>query len=446
MMKLIIYIGLLVLLPGVGSGQVITTWAGNGTNSNTGDGGLAMLAGIYQPSWGVFDKQGNYYVCSGLGHQIRKISPNGIITLVAGGVTGVGGYNGDGGLADTSKIYFPGSVTVDSIGNIFIADIGNHRIRKVDVVTGIISTVAGTGTVGFNGDGISATSAQLNNPNDLCFDKNGNLFFSDAANFRVRKINPQGVISTVIGNGIPGNSGDGGLAVDAKISSSRGIALDTAGNLYVVNQGVGALNVRKVDMSTGIINTVAGTGIADYNGDEISANSANMGPVRVAFDNYGELYISDNYNDRIRKVNADGIISTVAGNGIMGYSGDGGLATFAQLNSPSGIAFDSCNNMYITEVQQGRIRKVSFNPNCWPLNINQTTPLSFSIHPNPVTSQLTITSTNKIKQTTITDITGREVLYSTENTIDVSGLVSGVYFVRVWDVNGNDITQKIIKQ
>jgi sugar lactone lactonase YvrE len=446
-MNRIIFFCFLLVNPLFGKGQIIITIAGTGANSNNGDGGQASVANINNPTWGVIDKFGNYYICSGLGHKIRKIDINGIITTVAG--TGVGGYNGDGGMADTSQIKLPGSVAVDSMGNVFIADISNHRVRKVDIASGIITTIAGTGISGFNGDNIMASSAQLYSPNDICFDKLGNLYISDAGNYRVRKISPSGIITTAIGDGIAGNSGDGGLATNARINSSRSIAVDANNNLYVVNQGVGALNVRKVLVTTGIINTVAGSGSSTYNGDNIPATSANMGPVRIAFDNYGFMYITDNWNDRIRKVDASGNISTVAGIGTMGYSGDGGLATLAEINSPSGIAFDSCNNLYITEIQVGRIRKVAFNPTCLPVNVQEHTPISFNLYPNPANTNLTITGTH-LQNISITNTLGQIVHWqkaSAEKTVvDISSLNAGIYFVTVTDAQGAKVTKKVVKE
>jgi hypothetical protein len=282
-----------------------------------------------------------------------------IITTIAG--TGVAGYNGDGISATSAQIYYPHNLALDAAGNIYFPDYGNARIRKINIGTGLISTVAGTGTSGFNGDGIVATNAQINQPTSLTFDISGNLFFTDRANQRVRKITiSTGIITTVAGTGVSGYNGDGIAATTAQLSGPNEVAFDAAGNLYIsdwFNQ-----RIRKVDMSTGIILTIAGTGVSGYNGDGIAASSAQInGPCGIAFDNAGNIYFAEySSSSRIRKITlSSGLISTIAGTGTAGYSGDGSAAIAAQLSWPAYISFDGADNLYIGDDNNFRIRKIT---------------------------------------------------------------------------------------
>jgi len=255
----------------------------------------------------------------------------GTINTVAG--VGMGGYSGDGGAAWMAQLNSPFGVAVDSGGNLYIADTLNHRVRKVDA-SGNISTVAGNGTDGYSGDGGAAASAQLNKPFGVAVDSGGNLYIADTFNHRVRKVDASGNISTVAGNGTAGYSGDGGAAASAPLNKPYGVAVDSGGNLYIAD----TFNhrIRKVDAS-GNISTVAGTGTAGNPGEGEFATSANIKyPYGVAVDSGGNLYIADTLNHRVRKVDASGNINTVAGNGTGGYSGDGGAAASAQLNLPYG--------------------------------------------------------------------------------------------------------------
>ena len=260
--------------------------------------------------------------------QTPAVSLSPVITTVAG--SGTAGHGGDGGAATSAGLSASG-VAVDAVGNLYIADSGNSRIRKVDAVMGIITTVAGNGIAGYSGDGGAATSAQLSpHLQGIVVDAAGNLYIADAGNNRIRKVTAAtGVIITVAGNGTTGYSGDGGAATSAELGNSYGVAVDAAGNLYIADNGNS--RIRKVDAVTSIITTVAGNGIAGYTGDGGAATSAELDhPQGVGVDAAGNLYIVD--NDRIRKVNAaTGAITTVAGSGIAGYSGDGGAATSASL-------------------------------------------------------------------------------------------------------------------
>jgi hypothetical protein len=270
------------------------------------------------------------------------------------------GFAGDGGLATAAQFNTPLGVAFDKSGNVYINDRLNYRIRKVDALTGIISTVAGNGVAGFSGDGGPATMASISGAPGIACDTFGNLFISDHSNNRIRKVNTAGIISTYAGTGTSGFSGDGGLADTARISLPLGITCDLAGNLYFIDGG--CIGVRKINKSTGIITTIAGSGMTGYSGDGGPATSAKFyNPVAVTVDINNNLYIADKGNQRVRKVDNAGTITTVAGTGITGYSGDGGIATAANLYNPEGVACNSSGNLYIADFANHRIRKVTFN-------------------------------------------------------------------------------------
>jgi len=348
--SLLIILLVLVTTPQVFAVLMIDTVAGGGV----GDGGAATAAILKNPFGVTVDSSGNIYIADYMNHQIRKVNTSGIISTVAG--NGTAGYSGDGGAATVAQLYYPAGVAVDSAGNIYIADYNNNRIRKVNT-SGIISTVAGNGTAGYSGDGGAATAAQLSNPFSVAVGSTGNIYIADGSNNRIRKVNTSGIISTVAGNGTAGYSGDGGAATAASLSSPYGVAVDSAGNIYIADRSNN--RIRKVNTS-GIISTVAGNGALGYSGDGGAATAAQLSsPHRVTVDSSGNIYIADTGNYRIRKVNTSGIISTVAGNGTQGYSGDGGAATAAQINNPYGVAVDSAGNIYIADNGNKRIRKVN---------------------------------------------------------------------------------------
>jgi len=275
------------------------------------------------------------------------------IRTIAG--NGTSGFSGDGGPAVDAKIYYPYNVAVDAGGNIYIADTYNHRIRKIDT-SGNISTIAGTGTGYYNGDNILATSAQLNGPADVEVDSDGNIYIADTKNYRIRKINTSGYISTVAGNGSYGFSGDGNLAILAKLSDPTGIDIDSDGNIYIADM----LNhrIRKVDVSSGNIYTIAGGGTVYYEDGILATNAGLYQPSDVEIDNTGNIYIADSKTHRIRKIATDEKIYTVAGTRYSGFEGDNGPATSARINNPLGITLDSSGNLYISDTGNQRIRKV----------------------------------------------------------------------------------------
>jgi sugar lactone lactonase YvrE len=346
----------------VSTNGVITTVAGNGSFGYAGDGGAATTASLNYPCGVAVDAGGNVYIADFYNSRIRKLSANGIITTVAG--NGNFGFSGDGGPALNADLYAPKGVTVDASGNVFIADLGNNRIREVST-NGIITTVAGNGTAGYSGDGGRATAAELNYPTDVAVDASGNFYIEDAFNGRIRKVNTNGIISTVAGNGNFGFSGDGGPATSAALANPQGgVAVDASGNLFIGDTY--DEHIRKVS-TNGIITSVLGDGEGGYSGDGGPATNATLdSPTGLAMDTAGNLFIVDTSNERVRKVDTNGIITTVAGNGGSGFigsfSGDEGPATNAALNDPSGgVAVDGFGNVFIADTSNSRIRKVSTN-------------------------------------------------------------------------------------
>ena len=332
--------------------NIISTVAGNGSATYAGDGGAATSASLYTPYGVAFDTAGNFYIADLNNNRIRKVDKNGILTTVAG--KSGSGYSGDGGTATNASLHSPANVALDTSGNLFIADSQNNRIRKV-AANGIITTVAGNGSATFAGDGGSATNASLNYPNGVVFDAFGNLYIADTDNNRIRKMDTNGIITTAAGNGA-GFSGDGGLATNAILYWPHGVTFDISGNLYIADYNNN--RIRKMD-TNGIITTVAGKSGSGYSGDGGTAtNSTLYYPEGVSCDTFGSLYIADMDNNRIRKVDTNGIITTVVGKGTAGYSGDGGTPTNASLYHPFGVTCDTSGNLYIADTVNARIRKV----------------------------------------------------------------------------------------
>jgi streptogramin lyase len=334
----------------------ITTVAGNGAAGYGGDGGPATSTSLNSPNGVAVDSFGNVFIADTGNQRIREVNASTHnISTVAG--NGSASYNGDGILATSASLYVPEGVAVDGSGNIYIADTYNNRIRKVNASTHIISTVAGTGTYGYNGDGILATSATLSHPFGVAVDGSGNIYIADTYSYRIRKVDTSETITTVAGDGAYGYSGDGAAATSASLSFPFGVAVDSSGNIYIADSN--NRRIRKVAISTGDITTLAGNGDLGFCGDGGPATSASLNSFYgVAVDDSGNFYIADTYNQRIRKVDASGTITTVAGNGSPSYSGDGGTATSASLSNPYGVAADGSGNLYIADTYNQRIREV----------------------------------------------------------------------------------------
>jgi uncharacterized protein (TIGR03437 family) len=339
---------------------MLTLVAGNGTSGFSGDNGPATSAQLSAPCEIALDAAGNLYIPDPGNNRIRKVS-NGVITTVAG--NGTKGYGGDSGPATNAELSSPGAVAVDAAGNLYIADAGNQVIRKVS--NGVITTVAGGGTgctqqTDSWGDGCPATSAPLIQPAGMAVDTAGGVYIADASNRVVRKVSG-GIIGTVAG--VTGNvvceivtdlANKGCPATLAELYGPQSVALDAAGNLYIADGS----SIRAVSAATGVITTAAGTGTPGFGGDSGPATSAQLWNAdSIALDAAGNLYIGDCWNMRARKVSG-GIITTIAGNG-SGLGGDGGPAIGAQLDEPAGIAVDSAGDVFVGDLIDSRIRKVS---------------------------------------------------------------------------------------
>ena len=394
---------------------IVSTFAGNVISGFMGDGGLATSARLYSPEGLACDASGNLYIADANNDRIRKISPNGIITSIAGSglrggncplnfgnggqalqaclyapsgvfvdptgviyiadrgnqrirqidnngiisnVAGVSNFTGEGGLAASADFYWPYGLTSDSKGNIYVADQYHGIIRKIDK-NGIITTIAGKRFRSFSGDGGPATEAVLNDPRGVAADKQGNIYIADTYNNRVRKIDVNGIITTIAGSQFFGAFGDGGLATSAALYHPTDIAIDNSGNIYISDSENN--RIRKVDVN-GIITTAAGSSTVGFAGDGGPATEASLyTPGEIALDDKGNLYIVDTYNQRIRKVDANGIISTIAGTGNAGNFGEGYLAVNAELNAPAGIAIDKNGVMYVTQFGSPLVKKIDVN-------------------------------------------------------------------------------------
>ena len=379
-------------LSGVGSGGIlgfipgiIATIAGNGTAGYNGDGGQAAAAQLDAPNAIFIASDGSYYISDYINCRIRRIIPSGVISTVAG--NGTCGYTGDGAAATSAEVDYPSGLAMDGAENLYIVD-GSNAVRKVNP-NGIITTFAGTGTAGFAGDGGLATAAQLSAVKSVAADSLGNIYIADGGNNRIRIVYPSGYIATFAGNGSASYSGDGGLATAAAINYPHGMVADGAGDIYIADRS--NQRIRMVNPQ-GIISTVAGDGTAGYSGDGGSATSATLNyPRGLTIDAANNIFINDAQNDVIRMVDAAGIIQTVAGTGASGYSGDGGSAQVAQLylyNSGSPSLVD----LGIAVDGSGNIYiPDADNQRVRKVTVGQTTTLSF-----PATADVTTSSAQTV--------------------------------------------------
>ncbi len=284
-------------------------------------------------------------------------APPASIFTVAG--TGNLGFNGDGVLATRAHLWFAAAVAVDVEGNVFVADSFNNRIRRVDARTGMITTVAGMGYQGFSGDGGLATEAKLNSPGGVALDSKGNLLIADTFNHRIRIVDHRtGIISTLVGSGIQGSAGDDGLAIRAQLSEPNGISVDLVGNLLIADTA--NHRIRLVEKATGVISALAGTGTPGFSRDGGIGTAAQLnGPTAAVADGHGRVLIADTFNNRVRRLDTrTGTITTIAGTGAQGFGGDGDFASKAELMEPSGVAVDAKGNILIADTFNNRIRQI----------------------------------------------------------------------------------------
>lgn len=426
--------------------QVITTVSGGGS-SGLGDGGPAISAELYNCHGVDFDAAGNMYIADGNNHRIRKVEAGtGIITTIAG--TGTGAFSGDGGLAVNASLNSPWDLDVDASGNIFIADAGNNRIRKIEAASGLIKTIAGTSTYGYNGDGIFPTTANLYFPSGVVVDAAGNVYIADQYNNRIRKINAStGLISTFAGDGSNIYNGDGIPAINSGVADPNGVDVDATGNVYISDHG--SWRIRKVSVATGMISTLAGIGSPGSSGDGAQATLAQLNPHAIMVDAQGNIYFSCN-TTKVRKIAAGtGIVTTIAGDGTPGFNGDGGDALLARLNGCSGLGMDASGNIFAGDAVNNRVRKISGNSLATAI-LNTVNTDEKYLYPNPFNSYATIHFTEEKLNAvlTITNIQGKVLRSSNFNgksvIIEKLELSEGIYFATVKTQDGKSTTSKFV--
>ncbi len=334
-------------------GGAITIFAGTGTAGYSGDGGPATDADLDYPLGLAFDQSGNLLIADTDNNVVRKVSSTGTITTLAG--TGMSGYTGDGGPAIQAALSDPEGLALDGNGNVYIADTYNQVVRIVSAV-GTINTYAGNHFAGYSGDGGPSTAASLSFPIGLAVDAGGNLYIADANNSVVRKVSSGSTISTFAGNGLSGYSGDGASAISAQLNDPEGVASDASGNVYIADSGNSVIRKVLVD---GTITTIAGNGSLGYLGDGGPATSAELNyPESVMVGTGGTVYICDSDNNRVREISTLGVITTIAGNGSGNYGGDGGAPLAALLATPGDVAVAANGTLYIADAGNNRIRQV----------------------------------------------------------------------------------------
>ena len=439
MKKIICYFLFSIIMIGVKS-QIITTVVGNHIKGYSGDGGQATASELFNPYDVQFNASGNMYIADESNCVIRMVNSSGIIITVAGNNFPGGGYSGDGGPATAAEMFYPTKIAFDHSDNMYITDYYNWVVRQVNT-SGIISTVAGNNAAGngYSGDGGPATAAEIGTPVGVAFDALGNFYIGEYNDDVIRKVNTSGIISTVAGIGdYDSYSGDGGPATAAEIYYPNATCFDASGNLYISDR---ANNVIRMVNSSGIISTVVGNPASGgplgggYSGDGGPASAAELlWPMGIAFDASGNLFIADMANNVIREVNTSGIISTIVGNGQVGYSGDGGSPVAAELNSPYGIGFDASGNLYIADNGNQVIRKV-------------TPPCTFSLTATVVSAPLcngdNTGSVIAIPSGGSSPYTYLWSDFGSQTTQTATGLSAGNYTVNVTDNNGCSATASV---
>ncbi|MBN8641152.1 MAG: T9SS type A sorting domain-containing protein [Flavobacteriales bacterium] len=432
-------LALFTVIPSLLFSQTITTIAGTGLSTYNGDGLSATATNLGNVGIMTFNNNGELLFPDSSKNLIRKVHTNGVITTIAG--TQSSGYNGENILAINADLYTPNAVVVDGFGNIFFSELGNCRVRKIDT-NGIITTIAGNGECVSSGDFGLAVQARIRYPQSISIDSGGNIYICESVTHKVRKIDTSGIITTIAGTGIAGYNGDGILATNAQISQPGGVVVDPQGNIFF-SEHFGQ-RIRKID-TNGIISTVAGTGIAGFNGNNIQANTAQINrPTGIRIDAQGNLYFADSYNNRIRKINTNGVITTIAGMGLQGYTGDGGSALSAMLNTPSDLLFALDGSMYISDNFNYRIRKVTNVLGNEDFTISEG---DVALAPNPsANGYTTVYFPELVDEIKVYDLLGQIVLSENaqgKDHIEIYLPNSGVYLVTFYSA-GATITKKLV--
>ncbi len=435
-------LSILFFLPFFAGAQVITTIAGSHTSGFGGDGGPATSAMFSTPTFARFDAAGNLYVADGGNARIRVVNSSGVINTFAGGLS-LAFDSGDGGQATAAGIGSPNSVATDTHGNVYIATANYDAtagpwLRMVNA-SGVISTISG-GIYGLGGDGGPATAAEYISILDIAVDGAGNIYIADFYANRVRKIDASGMVSTFAGGG--SSSGEGIPATSAVLSGPQGLAVDGSGNVYIANSS--DHQVRKVN-AAGLITTIAGNGTAGTSGDGGAATAAELrSPRGLVVDNSGNIYISDDQANNLRKIDASGIITTIAGTGTAGYSGDGGSPLLADFNIPTGVTVDGTGNIYIVDGDNNVVRKVC--PTCGNAaveKIDSEKLMNVWPSPNDGIFHIYVPAAGLVPaQITVTNIIGQTVNVQegvTNSDIMLrTDLSPGVYFVNVLTEYGRE--------
>lgn len=439
--------------------QTITTIAGGNAAGYGPDNVQATASKLNTPTAVATDDSGNVFIADKTNNRIRKVSKTGMITTVAG--TGTAGYTGDGAAATLATLSAPSGVARDNnTGNLYIADFGNNVVRQV-TPTGVITTIAGQGPtgVGYTGDNGPATASKLDAPVDVAVNPNSDIFIVDQSNFCIRKIDGvSGVITTYAGTGSGGFNFDNVIATTAQLNIPTNVCSDKFGNIYIVDQN--NYRVRKVDATTKMISTVAGTGVGGYNNNgELAVDAKLQYPSGVAVDGSGNIFISD--NDEVRLISAlTGDISIYAGEyDSVSFAGDGGPATVSKLNTPKGLAVDTSGNVYLADEGNNRIRKITKRNTT---GIQQVAMQNGNIQllPNPNNGAFIIKgslnlATDEAVSFLVTDMLGQAVyensimahkgMVNTPITLG-SSLPDGCYLLHIRSGTQNEITRFVIQK
>ena len=431
--------------------QTMTTISGVDTAGYGGDKDLAAKATLDYPDAVAVDARGNIYIGDDHNNRLRVINAEtGVITTLAG--NGTAGFTGDGGPADQAEINGPTAMAFDAEDNLYFGDEANACIRKIDMKTRIITTVAGNGEQTYAGDGGRAIDASFVHPSGLAIDESGNIYVADWGSSTVREINAKtGIISTVAGTGEGDYSGDGGPAVEASLSGCNELAIDKSGNLYVTDSYNN--RIRKIDAKTHIITTVAGTGDAGYSGNGGNAIDANInGPTGLAIDSAAGIYFSDWGNNCVRYIDGKtSVITTVAGDGENGFGGDGGPAVMAHMTGAEGVALDAQGNIYIADNNNNRIRRVDVPQELHTISYNADNN-NMLIYPNPASSLVNIKVNEDIPQGSVLvmfTITGQQVWSTNAEphtkliTFSINTMPEGIYFIKLQSPDGTTSMKKV---